>query len=67
MSLECLCEVSAQNTQQIIFTACLNCHFWGLRKTRCFSMCPLNANKLLSCTGGGASWAHAQSFTVLPT
>ena len=29
------------------FTACLNCHFLGLRKMRCFSVCPLNANELL--------------------
>jgi len=33
---------------------CLNCNFLGLRKTRYFSVCPLNANELLLLRAQGA-------------
>ena len=68
MSPECVGYVKfyLKIPNRSFFTACLNCHFLGLRKTRCYSVCPLNANKLLlDDPGGGASRARAQSLRTI--
>jgi len=59
MSPQCVCEVSAQNTQLIIFYIMFKLSLFGAQKKSTISMCiPLNANELLlPAQGGGASQA----------
>jgi len=61
---ECVCEVSAQNTPQIIYYTLSNLPLFGCEQKHAVFVCvPLNANDLLlpapSSEEGGALIAHA--------
>ena len=48
MSPECVCEVSAQNTPQIIYYSLSNLPLFGCEQKHAVFVCvPLNANELL--------------------
>jgi len=63
MSKECVCEVLAQNTLQIIFYSMLNLPLFEVEQKRAVLVwVPLNANELLlMALEGGASRADAPS------